>query len=785
MTPEELKKLPDYGFELDRNKIRFNGTGPRLHGNPGKIWPRDSVSPDDECRKILSPELVRLIDNEDKCEIIRNVIAQTFEGLKNVNISTLFQHLCKQDNTCFGQKMFDIHYALDCYTTTRQIAAFVNQTIISINTTRNRSNKNFHLLLFGCHKNFKIFKDHIKVMVDSNVKLRRVTVGHIVYYEGVSMDLERVSWLNGINETAKYRVFIQVIYAVARYIFELLRRYFYITVSNPYTDKLFYFRYNLWQKIHRKALKKLAHDNILEEIVIEDDSIPLVAKSKLKFYLKKDGLRLICTRPRESGNRAKYDILHTVLKFVLDKTPNYKKFNLIHLLVGLREFNTKRIEQNKPIYFVRADIRDCFQSIDQDKMQKILMSTLRSHFHNETIGVTKLCVRTRERKNSQDKFIVGKSFSIWSLDPESIKKSNKFDSVIPIANGKNPLYISLSEFKEDFLRPQLINPVLRESINSKRGYILKKGIRQGSAFSPLLCSIYIQNAFNAHLSDFLDCADCKIFCYVDDILFVSTDLEKSRKFMNTLLKGFRDYNLQINLEKLQCNFPCPKLNELVYQMKDYILFYKHRISIDTLQCSYEYFYENLELQETFRVSAYTTRETIVNSIKKSKIECIIYDEQLNGYDQATANIFERLLLIAHRAGTMILVSLPLRNLDLQTADFIHKLIVLVARRLHNSINNKVKRRIVTNSLTFEDIRLLTAAAFRITWKRNKLRHRVVELDRIESDYRRYMMRLQVHPKSVYAVVPNNNQVDFLDKLNEMQKNFPKTSFAREVILPSK
>lgn len=805
MRWRQFVRLPDYGFaELDRNRIRFTGIGPRVHqsdvpkrnhptmnnsknatksGDEPRIWPLHCIDIEVECGKVLYHDLRSFINNESQCAKIKEFLRKVFLGLKRCNVENLVKKYCPLPEGHFDKVTFSVHYALDCYTSYNQIFTLIHHVLRSINRNRARR-EDVCGRLFGCDRNYRIFKCHIKWLVMGNAKLRKMNAAEFIKFpnnKNASMDLTKIGWLDGLSVKARNRVYIQVICAITKFILELLRRFFYITIGNPYSEMLIYFRYNLWAKIQITSLKHLIDDRVLCAVAQEGNltDIPSLAASKLKFFLKKDGLRLICTKYKDNQSK-NYDLTHAVLSHVLDKIPNYKRFTLNTLLEGLRRFRYKLADGESKVYFVRADIKDCFQSMEQDTLFSIVSKSLRSNIESNSI-LELFRWKCYLRKN-------GKAIVRSFVEPSTPEKNGKFELVVREENTKE--FINIDKFESDYLKPLIMNPVLRESKTSKNFLNLMKGIRQGCKFSPALCSIYIQEAFNKHIEEFLNSEDCQVFHWVDDILFLSTDLKKAQTFMDKMLHGFKEYNLKMNLEKLACNFICPNLDERLCCLKDYVIFYKQRISLDTLQCSYNYSHQKIELQYTFKVSPYCDNNVVLEMVKRARMDLIHFDIELNGYDQVVENIFLKIALIAHRIATIFILSFRFKNIEDQKPKFLIQLIKEISTRVFRFMRAGCARKLISDQFTQLEIRVLAAAAFLVTWRRDKVKHRAIELEKLIKYFKRcqwkYLVLRPDSPRKYNSSIPaTKRDFDFDLDVTKLMKKFSTSSFANEVILPSK
>lgn len=799
---ENLKDSQEYHRAINRGRIRFGGVGPldnpRSLDQP-KLWPRDIVDPEGEIRKILPAELKSLIDDDFKCCCIEDIIKRAFTGLKECNIKSLINRFCKLKSGHFDLVPFKVHYALESYTSHRQIMNLVHNAIRTINRYKSGREKDLVLKLFGGRRNYEIYKKHIAIFLASGSGLREVKAGHLVSFGNTTMDLTRVEWLTDVDSEPSSRIFLQVLIAVTRFITELLRRYFYITISNPYKEMLFYYRYDFWKRIYSKAVGELVAQGILEETTLNDLNQPYAISnwmriSKLKFFLKKDGLRPICTtfKPVRGDNiYQKVRMIKAVLEYVLAKTPNYRKFSLNKLLTGLNQIRESALNDNKQIYFVKVDIKDCFQSIKQDRLRQTVLEILNENVENNCIEVTKLDCLSKAKRTHTGHLRQGRTFEIFTLDPGPIRRENKYELV---REFNNPIRMSIQDFDRQYLTPNVVKPILRESRTSKVVYQLVQGIRQGSPFSSLLCAIYISAALNKYLAEYLRSDDCHVFRHVDDILFVSTDLEMSRRFMRKMIRGFQEFNLKVNIDKSVCNFEWSESNRDICRIGDeqYVVFHKQRISMQNLHCRYCYSDEGLGLQYSFKVSPYTLQDDVREQMYRIKIDLIHMDQRLNQLPQQELvdsvlvdNIFEKCLLFAHRAATIILMSLQLSKLTLpgtpprsnEDPKFLKNLMLLTAKRIRHTIRYGIKLGLVYNELTYEQIRLLASSAFLCTWRRTKVRHRNIERQALQAIRQRYKAR--------YITQNGSEGVRWAERIMNLESSFVSSSFVKHVLLPEK
>lgn len=761
-----------YHEPILRHRIRFCGIGPYIGTNivsntrTRPLWPKSVIVPQNESAKIVGVDIVEAVDDIDKIEETQRFIERTFDRLKNANIDDLFDKHCPRDRGCQPKQ---VPYVLDSYVTYPQVLAFVHGVLncaISKTATKKQLPAGVKQYVFGTNRNYDIFKRNIRWLIIGNKRLNQVR-GNFVHCGTEHADTSAIPWLSGLETSIQREIYLNFLYALVTYTLELLRRYFYITLSNPYQDKLFYYRYDVWQSVRSHEIKHMIHKELLVQVP-EDANISNRRQYKLKLYLKEGSMRPICTAINPKAHHRHYEysrFLFSTYKSVLYQMPNFKEFSLHHLLAGLRHMRANFIDQDKPIYFVCADVVDCFQSIDQNKMKSIIEERLYAASETGDMVFRKV-----------EACIKGKLQTDWRLEPGPYygylrRKNNE------VNDTPETRTMSVRDFIANYLEPTIINPIVKTTTTAKQAFCMTNGLLQGSQFSSTLCSIYVQSAFNKYLGELLQSDDCRLFCYVDDIFFLTGDLDKANKFIVRILSGFPEYNLHINLDKLAHNFNVAQIAKFTRNDPEHVVFYKQRISTKSLQCRYDFSFKGMGIEHTFKLDPYIRERDFVQSLTSTRFSIINLDCKLNGDSVVIENIFERSMLWAHRAAALILCSTSLSDLRNQRPRMLVAMIDTLARKVRRTISYYGRKKLIENSLAKRDIQYIVASTFYITWNRHKVRHRAIERDRLFQLRRRLLMRVELSLTNESYLVK--------EVVSKLTSDFPKSNLAKELKLPCK
>ncbi|XP_065200194.1 telomerase reverse transcriptase-like isoform X2 [Planococcus citri] len=391
------------------------------------------------------------------------------------------------------------------------------------------------------------------------------------------------------------------------YIFAAIKCIFYVTENN-YSNELFFYDKQTWQKIQQKCL-----NSIKKEVIRKYGNFPVNSRTItsrnifiLRILPKIKGSRPIFVRWK-NDEYAKLRAAHEVqvmkqtlsqvasLCFKMSQTTSEefhnRWLNLYYAWLSLGK---------PPVYFVRVDFVDAFGSIKQSKLIEII-----------------------ERLNNQ--------YPLKEIEYSfqyKAKKITKDDAFKILQN-----YISNFLFKDN-----------------KTIYKLTRGIYQGGALSSPLCNIYFSEINANYLVEYLNDPVGFFVQNCDDYLYITMNHTNAIKYLNRMQEGFPEFNMMINTSKTKTN---------VYDTSEYMTdFGKFQINVNSFQISSCFkSYQGIKTfhRSTFRSLA-SPGEILMRRLLlfcTMKVDKIYFDCTYNSIDTVAYNVFLLAYLAAIRCVSMM------------------------------------------------------------------------------------------------------------------------------------
>ncbi|CEG73056.1 hypothetical protein RMATCC62417_08512 [Rhizopus microsporus] len=348
------------------------------------------------------------------------------------------------------------------------------------------------------------------------------------------------------------------------YIAVLIRQLMYVTPFSGEQIKLFYFRKDIWCKISDQFLKKVVNQEFYKPVDTHTLHTIKLGISRTRLVPKKNGFRLIANMKRTitftQTNRLEQGSINKKLSPALpifkfeQQQPGLSgsAVTTAQLFERLREYKQKMRERmqrglvQEKLYFVKIDIANCYDTLDQDLLVKILENVLDSKEY-----IHKYLELWRGFSLKSMRRVVGTPDKIKAIDfcsREIRSSSRKKDFIIVDMNqgytkrGSEILRLVKESIKNDVLK-----------IGGKY-YRRQRGISQGSCLSNALCNFFFGEFEKHKLGFFKKNRDDLLFRFVDDFIYITPSKEHAQQFYQTMVTGLADYGITVNEEKCLSNF---------------------------------------------------------------------------------------------------------------------------------------------------------------------------------------------------------------------------------------
>lgn len=233
-------------------------------------------------------------------------------------------------------------------------------------------------------------------------------------------------------------------------------------------------------------------------------------------------------------------------------------------------------KEHRKLYFVKVDIKSCFDRIPQRKVLGIAQNLIsedsyvlgkyvelvskhigpKGNNHHSGSSVTKKFINMA--KNEYD----CTPFQDFALEKAARKRNMVFVEKISSYQAKDCK--SLTDLLEEHVECNLVKvstkdiPVLRAILTyvcqiGNKYFRQKRGIPQGSLISPLLCSLHYGD-LEHELLPFADDEDGVMARMADDFIFITLNRRNAQDFLEIMYHGVPDYGAFVSPDKCLVNF---------------------------------------------------------------------------------------------------------------------------------------------------------------------------------------------------------------------------------------
>ncbi|XP_013380608.1 telomerase reverse transcriptase [Lingula anatina] len=510
------------------------------------------------------------------------------------------------------------------------------------------------LQLFGSPYNRRVFLKNVRKFVGLG-RYETLQLGEIMR----KMKVSHCKWLKSVkNPVVRENLVAMVLWWImTRVVMVTLKSYFYITETGPYRYHTFYFRKRLWMTLRAKGvsdflkLGTLAPMSEKEAMEMMHAGISLGC-SQLRLLPKLSSLRPIVSMGLGIGTQALSvkqqlsNVLH-VLSYIKNMNPGLvgsSVFGLDDIYAQWRNFVLKRraAEDTGPLYFVKADIEKCFDTILPEKLYSVVENALNSVKASEFIirrYAVVLNMRGRLRKQFRKSV---HTLTDFEPDFQKFTKSS-------LKHLRNAVIVDQVMYRHEnkesllsLIKTHLFHNIIKVG---RRYYHQFRGISQGSVLSSMLCNLY----YAAMERDVFAVSEGELLMrHVDDFLFVTPHLENARAFLKRLSDGIKEFNCFINKSKTLASFESddiiPVCSAALFPWCGLCL---HMATLEVMVDYSRYNGLNLRDTMTMECGVRALRETLAFSLKQ-RCHGIFLDIQLNSLPTVLLSTYKMFLMTARR-----------------------------------------------------------------------------------------------------------------------------------------
>ncbi|EPY49626.1 telomerase reverse transcriptase 1 protein Trt1 [Schizosaccharomyces cryophilus OY26] len=523
--------------------------------------------------------------------LIRNIA----KSLRQVSLLHIFNFYCpKNANTHLpkSENSKVVAYSLKV----NQVYAFLRSVILKV----------FPKAVWGTTHVFNLVMQKLKTFLQLT-RFETITLHFLMQ----KIPITSISWIRlGENDSKKLclsdyekrkQIFSEFMYWFFNtFVVSLLQSFFYCTESLESKNATCYFRKDVWTSLSTpflKSVKDSTYVPIERHELFRDLVFP---PATIRLIPKRDSFRLITNLRRKHLMKKPFDNhgiehfistnqllqpLASVLKLSMSNYESranepFSYRNVFSKILCYKEELQRHSWYNRKKYFVRIDIKGCYDNIKQDLMSRIT----KIHLKDPEYVIRKYCL-IHKSQGQLVKQYVNEAQSYFDLTP--------FERLVSsLANRmKDTLFIDNVEYWTktfDELYDILEKHISQNIVKIGRKYYRQtQGIPQGSVISSYLCYFYMQELIEDYLL-FTKRKGSTLIRVVDDFLFITVHKKAANRFLSISSKGFTKYNFNTSNGKTLINFKPPSSFKERYIRASNLIpfygFYLHTRSLHTVYC---------------------------------------------------------------------------------------------------------------------------------------------------------------------------------------------------------
>lgn len=404
--------------------------------------------------------------------------------------------------------------------------------------------------LFGVSGNRDRYCDNLSRVLNGGMS-HEFGTQHVVH----GIKTGKIGWLAGVLDAGRRTEIMTatLMWLTTTFVFNRIAHYFRVATTNVPNGGVAFFTKTGWQTACREKMSPLMDNGGFFERLPLPTSTDSGAKHqsyrewKVCPYAKPGGMRLIFKSVHRENGREKQmtDDCLMFLRCLLQTYPaECRSVSKPHFLRCWKALHESRNDRSPPAYYVRTDFRDAFTSIELKKLLAVLRNRMVEVFgkKHQTVNM-----------HSVDVVKIG--------DGTVYSKKRRYVEEAPVPDfpgGSLVFYQSSKAVKLIDIWDAVRKRIRRNAVlMAGRRWAVTRGIVQGDRLSVVLCDLLIadlQVARLKHLTGTDAPGDGRLFRFVDDFVYVSSDRTMARRFLATMSAGFDEYGLRLNQTKTETNW---------------------------------------------------------------------------------------------------------------------------------------------------------------------------------------------------------------------------------------
>lgn len=408
------------------------------------------------------------------------------------------------------------------------------------------------LELFGVAGNRHQYCENLGKVLNCGL-FQNFTVEQIVH----KIKVKKIKWLDAVTDVSQRPDVMSkfLVWLTNVFVFGRIAHFFQIVTTNTPNNGVAYYAKAGWATVcHQKISPLMSGDSeFFKELPAND--ISNKRTWNVCPYVKPNGVRLIFKLQRQNNGIEKQlmDNCLTFLRCLARTYPaEYRSVTKPQFFRGWKAWQESRPaprrQSSATVYYVRTDFRDAFTSFVQDKLQTVVRDRIKDSYGKSS---RMLSVHT------VDVVRIGGGRSQNNV---YCKKRKYFDGLpVPEFPGGSLVFydqtatVTLARIWDAVRKCIRCNVVERGG----RRWAMTRGIVQGDRLSVVLCDLLLADlqatCLKHSLVDAAGGRSGRLYRFVDDYVFVSSDRCAARRFLDAMLAGFDEYGLCVNRSKTETN----------------------------------------------------------------------------------------------------------------------------------------------------------------------------------------------------------------------------------------